>query len=155
MGRGARIKIGMLTAVAAASLMVGCGSGDDSGGSEPLSRQAFLKQGNSICEKGTKEKDKLLEAGFKKISADGKEPAQKDLEALVLDVLPPIKQTAEKLGELSPPAKEADKVNAFLGEYEDAVQEAEDDPGSALENAAFLKAPNEAAQRYGLTACSL
>ncbi|MFL5834508.1 MAG: hypothetical protein ACJ76B_11100 [Solirubrobacterales bacterium] len=133
--------------------MLGCGGSDDAS-SEPLTKRAFLKQGNSICEKGVKEKDKLFEASFKEISAGGKEPAKKDVEQLVLDILPPIQKTTEQLAELSPPEKDEGKVSALIEGYEEAVQEAEEDPGSAL-SANFMKAPNEAAQTYGFTSCAL
>jgi hypothetical protein len=153
MGRGARTKIGLLAAVAAASFMLGCGGSD--GKSEPLTKQAFIQQANAICDKGVKEKDKVLEAGFKAISADGKEPAEKDLERLVLDVIRPIEETTEKLGELTPPAKDEATVEAIEQKYEEELKEAREDPSSALEGGAFMKAPNEAAQKYGLTSCVL
>lgn len=148
-------KIGALVAAMATVVLFGCAGADStSSHSQPLTKKAFVAQADSICAKGIKEKDQILEAGFKKISAGGQEPAKKDLEGVVLEIVPVLKETTAQLHELTPPAKDEKAVEELLGEYDKSLQKAEDDPGSAL-TATFLQAPNERGRAYGLTSCSL
>jgi hypothetical protein len=146
------VKIGSLLAIAIACLMLGCGSGGDESSSEPLTKTAFINQGNAICEEGMKEKERALQAGYDDLG--GQEGSEKEkLEELVSRVLPPVDEMTEKLSDLTPPAKDEEAVSAFLEGYEQDLQEAEDDPSRALEDD-FLKDPNQAAQEYGLTSCN-
>lgn len=150
-----RSKVLTLIAAMVAVFALGCGEGDSTpSDSRSLTKKAFVAQADSICAKGVKEKDQVLKAGFKKILVGGQEPAKEDVEGVVLEIVPVLKETTSQLHELSPPAKDEQQVNAMLEEYDKSLKEAEDDPGSAL-TATFLKAPNEAARAYGLTSCSL
>jgi hypothetical protein len=137
---------------AVAVLAIGCGS--NGRGSSALTQEAFVKQGNSICEEGLKEKDQILNAGFKRLAKGPGEPAKKDVESLILEIIPPLEDMAEQLGELRPPEKDQKVVEGFIREWEEAVQKAKEDPGSAI-SPRFLEAPNLKASKYGLTSCNL
>lgn len=142
-----------LSVVTAAIFLPGCGGGDSTT-AQPLTKKEFIRQANAICVKGVKEKDQILEAGLKELADKGHEPAKKDLETVVLEILPPLEQVIHDLGELSPPAADQKAINKLLAKYEAVLQKAESEPSSAL-GASFLVAPNEASRTYGLTSCIL
>lgn len=147
--RGARKKIGALAAVAVVTFMLGCGDSDET--SESLTKKEFVTQANGICDKGRKEKDRLIQGSFKDLKAD---PSNEELENLVLNVLPPLEEAIQDLGELAPPDGDEETVDALIGEYEEALQKAKDEPAKVVREDPF-DAPDEAAQNYGLTSCSL
>lgn len=145
--------VGVLVVSMVVGMVSGCG-GDSDSSSQALSKKAFVKQGNAICVEGVKEKDQILDAGLKKLSQTGTEPPKRDVEELILKILPPLEETTEQLGELQPPSGDEKVVNGFMQEWEEALQKAEAEPGSAI-SPRFLLTPNLKAKEYGLTSCSL
>jgi hypothetical protein len=150
-----RIWAVIFMAIALAGVLASCGSGGgDSGSSQALTKKAFVKQANSICTRGIKEKDQILDSGFKKLAQKGTEPPKKDVEAIVLKIIPPLEATTEKLGELQPPSQDEETVSALMQEWEDEIDKAAEDPGTAI-NATFMETPNLKAREYGLSSCNL
>lgn len=149
-----KFRVGLLAGTATIVLLIGCGGGGESASSRPLTKKAFLAQGNEICTRGVKEKDRILNAGFEKLAQEGGEPAKKDVGKVVVQILPPLERTLEQLGELRPPDEDAQAVNTILGEWETELQKARANPAGAV-SATFLETPNVKASEYGLTSCSL
>lgn len=150
--------IALFAAVAAAAILVaGCGSGSDSIGSETtgsLTKAEFVKQGNAICAKGSKE----IKEGFEKFVKENglsktKAPAKVVQEEAVETVLiPRIRKEIEDIRALGPPNEEAEAV---LDAAEEGLEQGEENPSLMLkeESAGPFAKANKLSREYGLTKC--
>ena len=150
--------IALLAALAALALIVaGCGSGSDSTSNETtssLTKAEFVKQGNAICAKGSKE----INEGFEKFAKENgfsekKQPSKAELEEGIESiVIPGVRKEIEGIRALGPPDEEAEAV---LDAAEEGLEKGEEDPSLlAKEESAgpFAKA-NKLSREYGLTKC--
>jgi hypothetical protein len=137
--------------VALALLVSGCGGSDDE--PEALSKAQFVKQASAICQEGEKERGKLVEEFGQK--AAGKKITVEDQEELVLAALPTYEKTTTGLSELGAPEKDEEKVAAIIEAREEAVENVESNPGTAVVGSIPFKKANDLAKDYGLTACTV
>jgi hypothetical protein len=151
--------VALLAALAALALIVaGCGGGSDSTETTgSLSKAEFVKQGNALCAKGSKE----IEEGFEKFGKEHgfskkNEPSKAELEEAVETVLiPRIHKEIEGIRALGVPAEEGAEAEAVLDAAEEALEKGEEDPKAFLKKESegpFAKA-NKLSREYGLTKC--
>lgn len=145
----------------AAAVLVGCGSDSSSdasaadASSEPLTKAQFVKEANTICEKGVREKEDAVTALLKEHAQDNTPPTKDETAEMVEEViLPSYRKVVEQLGELSPPEEAGGKAETVIEGYETALQKLEAEPAEGVENNPFA-APDEKAGAYGLESCRL
>ncbi len=121
---------------------------------KPLTKAVFIKKGETICAAVPNEYRSLA------ISLEKEREAAKKPKATVPEIaekaaIPPLKTAAAKMGSLSPPAGDEQKVEAIVAALENAAQGFEEDPNSEFGGpkspfAEFQKLTKE----YGLKVCS-
>jgi hypothetical protein len=129
---------------------VACGGEDQA----PLSRAAFLKEGNAICKLRENERDAALKEASEEQEA-GKSSREAELEEFVIDVaLPPIQAMTEELDDLVAPERDEKRVEVIVRGFQNGIGKLEDDPGSAMFGTSFSEASMRA-EAYGLTNCKI
>lgn len=135
----------------------GCGSGSDETTSQPLSRQAFVKQANRICRQGEEDRTNAVSAALQKLEgAGGAVPTGKSqtLEKLATEVaLPQLQHMIDQLAALEPPPADRAKVETIVKRFEEGVEEGEAQPRAYFAGTVWTKA-DKAAATYDLTDCS-
>jgi hypothetical protein len=152
--------IGLLAAGAAIAMIVGgCGGGDDTTegtASAGLRKAQFVKQGNAICAKASKELNGEVQKFFKENGvAENERPTSAELTEVAEELVTPIiGQEIEEIRELGAPDGEEKQVDKILSAAEEGVEKGEKNPDSLLEEngGPFAKA-NELAIDYGLNVC--
>jgi hypothetical protein len=143
--------------VAIAVIAAGCGSSSDDSTetTAALTKAEFVKQGDAICAKGSKQIEAEAEEFAEDNNVDTSKPTDKQQEELIATVLAPSLQTqADELGELSAPSGEEGKAAAMIDALEAGAEELEDDPGTLLENGADpLGKANKLANEFGFKEC--
>lgn len=152
--------IGIFLAIGAVmALLSGCGSGEQQAtSSAPLTKEEFIKQGNTLCDRRLEERDKLILLAYKANIAEYRRLPKAGQEKLVgkvaLEVdLPVYRKLVRQLGQLAPPAKDAKTIEKMLADYEALLDELFEHPENL--NDAEPLAPNTEATSYGLVSCSL
>lgn len=142
-----------------AILVAGCGGGSDSNGSteegtSSLTKAEFVKQGNAICAKGSKEINEgfeqfVEENGLSKSKAPPKAVQEEAVETVLI---PRIRKEVENIRALGPPDEEAEAV---LDAAEEALERGEEEPIQFLkeESTGPFATANKLAREYGLTKC--
>jgi hypothetical protein len=160
-----------LIAVVAGVLMValviaGCGSSDSdsgdngsnsSGGGDEtvaLTKVEFIKQADSVCEKGNKAIEDGADKFAKDNNVDTEKPTEEQKEEVIVEVVAPeIRQQGEEIGELGAPEGDEAKVEAIVTSLEDAADELESEPKSLFEGKSPLADASKLGQDYGFKVC--
>jgi hypothetical protein len=145
--------------VAIAAVAAGCGSSssDSTETTAALTKTEYIKQGDAICEKGSKQIEAEAEEFAEDNNVDTSKPTDKQQEEVIATVVAPSLQTqADELSELGAPDGEEGKTAAIVDALEAGAEELEDDPGLLLESEANpLGKASELATKYGFKACGL
>jgi hypothetical protein len=153
------LKMGLgVFATLVVALLGGCGGGEESTPSVALTKQEFLKQGNALCDKGLEERDSLILEAYEENVAEYKRLPKAGQEKLVgkvaLEVdLPVYRKLVRQLGQLTPPAKDAEMVDQMLFNYEAILDRLFEHPENLRKAEPF--APDAEAASYGLVSCNL
>lgn len=139
-----QVKITLSLAAVLAVALAGCG-----GSGKPMTKQAFIQQGNEICVNGTKER----EAAVAEAAKEGGEELGPE-EVLTEAALPATEDMVGELDGLRVPEGDEKQVEAIISGFEEGIEAVEADPKKGLGSAAFKKA-NEAATAYGLSDCGI
>jgi hypothetical protein len=142
--------IAAMTATALLALVLaGCGGSDD--GSDSLTKAAFLKQGNALCQEERKEREKVTEAALAEYM---KKETPKAKEEAVLTVLRGYEQMTTHLSELGAPEGEEEEVADIIQAMEKGASRAKADPARAFEEFFPFRDANKAVEDYGLSKCT-
>ena len=139
-------------AFTALTVAAGCGS---SHGSDPLTKEDFIKQGDAIC----RNVDKVQEIGvaaYAKSHPSLNVNSKAGEETMVLQAgLPPIATAAKQIEELDPPAGDEKKLEAIVEGWHQGLELGERDPTAIIERTSnpFGKSDRLAAD-YGFKDCS-
>jgi hypothetical protein len=140
--------------MAIGSVAMGCGGSGDSG-SPPLTKAAFIKRGDAICEQ-------VPTRYLNRYNALKKKQKQKSLSAKAAkeeenlkSAVPPLHTASGEFEELSPPAGDEQKAETIVAALEKGADGIEAEPGSELTGpksplAEFQKLTKE----YGFKFCS-
>jgi hypothetical protein len=143
--------------MAIAAVVAGCGSSSDDSTETTveLTKVEFIKQGDAICEKGSKQIQDGADEFAEDNDVDTSKPTDEEQEEVIVTVVAPaLQDQADQLSELDVPSGDDDKVEAIVAALEDGVQQLEDDPGSLLKSGAGpLDEANKLANAYGFKAC--
>lgn len=134
---------GLVIAAVLLASAVGCGSSDK----KPLSKSAYVKQGNAICKKGNKK----VEAGASKFKG---QPTPKQLKKFATNTLvPSIEDQVKQLRGLEPPKGDKPKVEKIYKQVDAGIAKVKADPSSLTKKPDPFGKANKAARAYGLTVC--
>jgi hypothetical protein len=141
------IAVGLLAALCGLSA---CGGGGD----QPLSRAEYLKRGEGICRKASKEQFAAFKEGLEEMKNGKFSPVGKrEIEQLTTQVMiPRAKQMVNELAALEAPEGNEHVVEELITEFRKAIKKAEASSQSFLSGKAFAEA-DEAAKGYGLESC--
>jgi hypothetical protein len=127
-------------------VIAGCGSSSEAA---PLTKAAFVKQGNAICHRAAEDRKR----GTREVVSSAAD-ADDEAGALTEALLAPVKTMTEELGDLGPPKRQEKQLETIVSAFEAGVAKVEEDPGSSRTPFVFDKADKLAAQ-FGLTECSI
>ena len=151
--------IALLAGVMAIAIVAaGCGSGSDDSTDTVvvLTKTEFIKQGDAICAKGSKQIEDEADEFAKDNNVDTSNPTKAEQEEVIKTVVGPVLQTqADELGALGAPDGEEDKTAAIISALEEGADELEADPASLLESngATPLDKARELANEFGFKTC--
>jgi hypothetical protein len=128
--------------LAVGALLTGCGSSDGTGSTEVggLSWNQYAKRAESICRKAEDKKYEQIGAAYQLVSAGGKpvKLTRGKLEQLTLTVVVPrLREMAEGLRELPPPAERQKEVEDALTTFEGEIDRTENEPKLFIESESF------------------
>jgi hypothetical protein len=153
MGRGT---IAIAVALAVAALLAGCGggSGDSSAAGGSISKAAFIKKADAVCQKGTERMQRAI-LSFLKQHKDVKRPNKAQSEELVgTAIVPSVETEIEELEALDVPDGDEDQVNAIIGALEEGHETAEDNPEAVVASSdAVFGIFSRLAGEYGAEVC--
>lgn len=140
--------------VIAIALMVvapaGCGSDKKDSSDKAPTKAAFLKQGNAICRKGSRE----IDVAGKKIFAHGKPSAAELNEFATKTLIPGVQSQISGIEKLTPPKGDEAKVKAITDSAQAALNKGKAKPALLVSQKVdpFAKT-NKMATAYGLKVC--
>jgi hypothetical protein len=136
-------------------LLPACGSSADETASGGPAKAEFIRRADQICERSDKTQNAAIAIVVKKSSSASQSPAL-DEETVVLAGLPPIRIEMEELVALRAPDGDEGQIEAFLDALTEALETAEEDPGTVLDSNSlgpFAEA-SKLAKKYGFKACA-
>jgi hypothetical protein len=139
-----------LAVVGLALVLSACGSSDETT-TTALSKAAFLKQGNEICEKGNEKIGEEAEETF----SQNRKPSQKELNEFASDTLiPSVQKQIDEIRALGAPEGDEEEVEAIVTAAQAALDKGKQNLSELTEDGPgpFAEA-NKLANAYGLTAC--
>lgn len=151
-----------LAASIAVVLAAGCGGDDTTGSasggtvsSSSISKAAFIKQGDAICEAGRK---RLAAAGESIVTSPPREREALARELIPTVLVPVLKADIAGLRDLGAPRGDEEEVEAILEGFEEILERAEAEPQLFLtaggQGAADpWRATDKRAEEYGFTEC--
>jgi hypothetical protein len=150
-----------LTGLIAVLVLAGCGGGSSSSTTAAsgasgaqgaaLSKSEFLAQGNAICAKGNKAINQAVQQQF-----GNSQPSSSQISQFATQTaIPNIQAQLTALGALTPPAADADQVQAIIDAAQQGLDKVKSDPSLLTQqnNTAFADA-NKLASAYGLDQCA-
>ena len=145
-----RKRLSLVAACALATGAIAAGCGND-GGSDPLSKSEYIKQGDEICKQGTQELNQQAKHEF------GNQQASKSqVETFAVDVVANnLQGQIDDLRNLSAPEGDQDQVNAIYDAADEGIAQIEDDPSiiSGGGTPPGFKQANQLASAYGFKEC--
>lgn len=134
-------------------VIAGCGSDDDEGGEETLTKVEFIKQGDQICEKTEEQSEKDAEAFAEENGFNLENASEAELEEAVAEVLVPVlNQQIDEIDALGAPEGDEETIEELIVALEDGAAEVEDDP-SVVFSGKPLKEASQIAADYGFEIC--
>lgn len=145
--------IALLLGVLALVLVAGCGSDDDEGSEETLTKVEFIKQGDQICEKTEERSETEAEEFAEENGFNLENASEAELEEAVAEVLvPTLNQQIEEIDALGVPEGDEETVEEIIVALEDGSAAVEDDPSVVFEGKP-LKDASRLAKAYGFEVC--
>lgn len=156
MGRGSTA----LAAVVLALIVAGCGGGDSSTGvtTSTISKEAFIKKADAICQGGSERIQRDLASVFKdrkQAIAILKHPSKADYEKVIdRALIPNLEREIEEIRALGAPSGDEDRVEEMLVALEEGIETAESDPKAVISSSdAIFGIGARLAREYGLEVC--
>lgn len=150
-----RAKLGMLlgSLLAIGLIAAGCGGDDDGNGGdgEPLTQEQFVAEAQKICDENTADAEQA-------VSEVQAQADPQDLQQVFVDtfeaLVPILRDTVNRIGELSPPEDLQGTLDEFVTGANEAFDEVESDPEAFFQRAARDENPfpdlQQQAQELGI-----
>ncbi len=152
MGRGT---IAIAVALTVAALMAGCGGGDDSSTTTvSVSKAAFIKKVDAVCQKGTERMQRAILV-FLKQHKDVQRPNKAQSEKLVgTAIVPSVETELKELKALEAPEGDEERVDAIISALEEGLETAEGNPEAVVASSdAVFGISGRLAGEYGAEVC--
>jgi hypothetical protein len=136
--------------------VAGCGGGGgDETTTKTISKAAFVRKGNAICEKGTRRMVASFTGFLKKEGKAIKHPSQAEKEELVGAILvPSVKREIREFEALGAPSGDEDRVGEIIKALEEGLETAEANPEAVVSSSdAVFGIASRLAGEYGLEVC--
>lgn len=157
---------GAVITMLVAGLAAGCGGGDGDAdtaattttvtGRAPLTKAQFIARADAIC-LATVERIRAGAAGLRAAEAKSHKlpPADQIARFLERTSLPAYDEMVDKLRDLTPPKRDEQAIDAFVGSLAGAIDTAKADPAKYATTSARdpFDDANARAKRYGMKAC--
>jgi hypothetical protein len=142
----------MLALLVSGLVAFGCGGSDE----ESISKAAYVKQGNEICEEAREQKEDDVMATLAKRGDDAGLMNRAESEAMFTDdVLPAVTQMIDGLVGLGEPDPGAEEAEAMIAAFEAGVDEYEANLAKTLRvGNEPMEEAQDLATDFGLKACS-
>lgn len=153
-GRGAFVAAAMVVAL----VVTGCGGGGDSSSSTTttgsISKAAFIKKADAVCQKGTERMQQAILV-FLKQHKDVKRPNKAQSEELVgTAIVPSVKTEIKSLKALEVPEGDEEHVDAIISALEEGLETAEANPEAVVASSdAVFGISGRLAGEYGAEVC--
>jgi hypothetical protein len=154
MGRGPFALTAALLAVAA--LVSGCGgSGGGDSTTTSVSKAAFIKKADAVCQTNTQRMQRQILAVLKTKNGIRK-PKPSEYERLVGTIIvPAVQREIKDLRALPVPSGDEDRIDAMIGALEEGLETAENDPKAVEATSDVVFGIfSRLAGEYGLTTCA-
>lgn len=139
--------------VVAIGFAFGCGSGEDEATSASLTKAQFIKRADEICTEINQQRVPALLQWKKQHAEEEFANAKAQLDAGLRAVVgPSLRQEAEQLGTLTPPADDEAEVSRMIENLSKGSEELEQVGPQALSGPSISQYKREAAA-YGLKVC--
>jgi hypothetical protein len=152
-GRG----VFVVAVVIIALVVAGCGGGsDDSSTAEgSVSKAAFIKKVDAVCQKGTERMQRAILV-FLKQHKSVRRPNKAQSEKLVgTAIVPSVKTEIKELKALDAPEGDEERVDAIISALEEGLETAEGNPEAvAASSDAVFGISGRLAGEYGAVVCS-
>lgn len=145
-------------ALAIALIAGGCG-GDDDTSTSSISKAAFIKKADAICQAGDKRVEAKLAAYLKENVVKESEESVSETNAKATEiaetaVIPAITREIEGLRALGAPSGDEDEIEAILEALEEGLERTEEDPATGLRtNTELFRRAKGLSEEYGLAVC--
>jgi hypothetical protein len=150
-GRG----VFVAAAVAVALIATGCGGGGDSATSTvSISKAAFIKKVDAVCQKGTERMQRAILV-FLKEHKNVRRPNKAQSEKLVgTAIVPSVETELKELKALDVPEGDEERVKAIISALEEGLETAEDNPEAVVGSSdAVFGISGRLAGEYGAEVC--
>lgn len=150
-GRGAFVAAAMLIVL----VMAGCGGGGDSStATVSVSKAAFIKKVDAVCQKGTERMQRAILV-FLKQHKDVQRPNKAQSEKLVgTAIVPSVKTELKELKALEAPEGDEERVDAIISALEEGLETAEGNPEAVVASSdAVFGISGRLAGEYGAEVC--
>jgi hypothetical protein len=140
--------------VALATVIAGCGGGDDSATSGSLTKAEFIKKADAICEKGNDSINTEVDEFAKEKGTTPEKMTKEQQEEFVEQVVAEdIRSQAEEIGDLGAPSGDEKQIEAMVEAVEDGAGEIEEEPKVLFGKSNPLAEGTKLAKEYGLKVC--
>jgi hypothetical protein len=152
-GRGVLIAAAMVVAL----VVTGCGGSGDSSSSTAtgsISKAAFIKKADAVCQKGTERMQRAILV-FLKQHKDVQRPNKAQSEKLVgTAIVPSVKTEVKELKALEVPEGDEERVDAIISALEEGLETAEANPEAVVASSdAVFGISGRLAGEYGAEVC--
>jgi hypothetical protein len=145
-------------AIVAALVVAGCdGGGDDSStAAGSVSKAAFIKKIDAICQKGTERMQRAIVV-FLKDNKSVRRPDKAQSEKLVgTAIVPSVRKEIAEMRALAVPEGDEDRVGAMIDALEEGVETAEGNPEAVVSSSdAVFGIASRLAGEYGAETCGV
>jgi len=148
-GRGVFVAAAMVVAL----VVAGCG-GDSSTSTVSISKAAFIKKVDAVCQKGTERMQRAILV-FLKQHKDVQRPNKAQSEKLVgTAIVPSVKTELKALKALEAPEGDEERFDAIISALEEGLETAEDNPEAVVASSdAVFGISGRLAGEYGAEVC--
>jgi hypothetical protein len=149
-GRGVFVAAAMVIAL----VVTGCGGGDSSTATVSVSKAAFIKKVDAVCQKGTERMQRAILV-FLKQHKDVKRPNKaQSLKLVGTAIVPSVKIELKELKALEAPEGDGERFDAIVTALEEGLETAEGNPEAVVSSSdAVFGISGRLAGEYGAEVC--
>lgn len=139
--------MGLLLALCALLVVVGCGAGDDAIKGGDVSKEDYIVEANEICDNARGELEAAGDDRFRDLDP-GEQPSDAEKQAFVEEeVVPKIQDQIDQLRDLEAPEDDVDQLEELYDTLQEELDALADDPVGGFDKP--FESANQLAGGYG------